>query len=86
MRTLVTGATGFLGSHIAERLLEQGAYVRVLARKTSDLSHLKTTRANVVFGDVEDYDSLLPAVKGIDVVYHAAARVMCPRLGCLEAV
>jgi len=76
MRTLVTGATGFLGSHLAERLLEQGAYVRILARKTSDLSYLKTTRANVVFGDVEDYDSLLPAVKGIDVVYHAAARVM----------
>ena len=73
---LVTGATGFLGSHIVERLLEQGNEVRVLARESSDISHLKTTSARIFFGDVEDYDSLLPAVKGVDIVYHAAARVM----------
>ena len=73
---LVTGATGFLGSHLVERLLEQGHEVRVLARESSDTSHLKTTSARIFFGDVEDYDSLLPAVKGVDIVYHAAARVM----------
>ncbi|MBE0481062.1 MAG: NAD-dependent epimerase/dehydratase family protein [Dehalococcoidia bacterium] len=75
MRTLVTGATGFLGSHIVERLLAQGHEVHALARRTSDLSHLRTTSAAIVFGDVEDYDSLVPALRGIDVVYHAAARV-----------
>lgn len=76
MKTLVTGATGFLGSHLVERLLAQGHEVRALARKTSNISHLKTTGAEIVFGAGEDYDSLLPAVDGMDVVFHAAARVM----------
>jgi len=76
MKALVTGATGFLGSHIVERLLEKGHEVRALARKTSNLSHLKTTGAEIVFGDVEDCDSLCPAVDGVEVVFHAAARVM----------
>jgi nucleoside-diphosphate-sugar epimerase len=75
VRALVTGGTGFLGSHLVERLLERKYEVRVLARKTSNLTHLKTTKAEIVFGDVEDYESLRPAVKGVDVVYHAAARV-----------
>lgn len=75
MRVLVTGGTGFLGSHFVERLLAEGHEVRALARKTSDITHLKTTGAQIIFGDVEDYDSLLPAVRGVDVVYHAAARV-----------
>ncbi|MCJ7807976.1 MAG: SDR family NAD(P)-dependent oxidoreductase, partial [Dehalococcoidia bacterium] len=76
MKALVTGATGFIGSHIVERLLEQGHEVRALARKTSNLSHLKSTDADIVFGDIEDYDSLVSVVDGIDVVFHAAARVM----------
>ena len=76
MKALVTGATGFIGSHIVERLLEQGHEVRALARKTSDLSHLNTTGAEIVFGDVEDYDSLVSAIDGTEVVFHAAARVM----------
>jgi len=76
MKTLVTGSTGFLGSHIVEALLVQGHEVRALARKTSNISHLKTTGAEIVFGAGEDYDSLLPAVNGVDVVFHAAARVM----------
>ena len=75
MKTLVTGGTGFLGSHLVERLLEQGHEVRALARKSSDISYLKTTGADIVIGNVEDYESLGPALKGVDVVYHAAARV-----------
>jgi len=58
MRALVTGGTGLLGSYLVERLLEQGHQVRALARRTSDISHLKTTGAEIVFGNVEDYDSL----------------------------
>jgi nucleoside-diphosphate-sugar epimerase len=76
LKTLVTGATGFLGSHVVELLVEQGHEVRALARKTSDIGHLKTTGASIVFGDVEDIESLRPAVESVDVVIHAAARVM----------
>jgi nucleoside-diphosphate-sugar epimerase len=75
MKVLVTGGTGFLGSHFVEQLIAHGDEVLALARKTSNISHLKSTGARIVLGDVEDYDSLLPAVKGVDVVYHAAARV-----------
>ena len=75
MRTLVTGATGFLGSHLVERLLESGYEVRTLARKSSNTRHLRQTGTEIVVGDVEDYESLLPAVKDVDIVFHAAARV-----------
>jgi len=75
MKALVTGSTGFLGSHVVERLLAEGYEVRALARTTSNITHLKNTGAEIVFGDIEDYDSLCPAVEGIDVVFHAAGRV-----------
>ena len=75
MKTLVTGSTGCLGSAFVERLLIKGYEVRALARKTSDLSHLKTTGAEIVFGDVTEYDTLSPVVKGIDIVFHCAAKV-----------
>ena len=75
MKTLVTGSTGLVGSALVERLLARGHEVRALARKTSDLSHLKTTRAEIVFGDITDYDTLPPIVKGIELVFHAAAKV-----------
>jgi nucleoside-diphosphate-sugar epimerase len=75
MKTLVTGSTGCVGSALVERLLARGYEVRALARKTSDLSHLKTTGAEIVFGDVADFDTLPPVVKGIDIVFHCAAKV-----------
>src|SRR4030043_1351487 len=75
MKTLVTGSTGLVGSALVERLIARGYEVRALARKTSDLSHLKTTRAEIVFGDITDYDTLPPIVQGIDIVFHAAAKV-----------
>jgi len=75
MKTLVTGGTGLLGSYIVEALLAQGYEVRALARKTSDITHLKTTAAEIVYGDVSDYDSLPSAVKGVGIVFHAAGKV-----------
>ncbi len=75
MKTLVTGSTGCVGTGFVERLLAKGYEVRALARKTSDLSYLKTTKAEIVFGDVTQYDTLVPAVQGIDVVFHCAAKV-----------
>lgn len=74
MQTLVTGATGFLGSHIADRLIERGDSVRALVRPTSDTSYLGS-RAELVTGDITEPDSLAAALAGVDVVYHAAANV-----------
>ena len=76
MKVLVTGATGMLGSHIVDNLVAQGCEVRALARKTSDTTHLRSTGVEIVFGDVEDRDTLQPATEGIEVVFHTAARVM----------
>lgn len=76
MKILVTGATGFLGSHIVESLKKNGHEVRALARRTSDLRHLQGVGAEITFGDVGDYESLLSAARGVDAVIHAAAIVM----------
>jgi nucleoside-diphosphate-sugar epimerase len=76
MKILVTGATGFLGSHIVDSLNKNGHEVRALARTTSDLTHLRKAGAEISFGDVSDYESLLAAASGVDAVIHAAAIVM----------
>ena len=76
MKALVTGGTGFIGGYIVEALLDRGYEVRALVRSTSDLTHLRTTTAEIVTGDLSDYESLLPAVEGMDIVFHAAARVL----------
>ena len=75
MRALVTGATGFLGSHIAERLVARGDEVRALVRSSSDTAFLQKLGVELVTGDVTDPQSLAPAMAGMEVVYHAAARV-----------
>ncbi len=75
MKTLITGATGFLGSHIAERLLGRGDSVRALVRPTSDTSFLESLGVELVRGDVTEAPSLSPALEGVEVVYHAAALV-----------
>jgi len=72
-KVLVTGATGFLGSRLAKRLVEEGYPIRALARKLSNLGALKKLGAEIVFGDMGDEASIAAAVKGVDVVVHAAA-------------
>ena len=76
MIVLVTGASGFLGGHVAERLSARGDRVRVLLRKTSKRKHLEAL-PNVEFfeGDVEQVDRVREAVDGIDAVIHAAGLV-----------
>ncbi len=68
--TLVTGASGFLGWHVAKLLTEQGHRVRALCRPTSQIRELDVERFT---GDLRDADSLARAVEGCERVYHVAA-------------
>jgi dihydroflavonol-4-reductase len=73
MTTLVTGATGFLGSHVARQLVTAGDSVRVLVRSTSNLQSLDGLDALRVVGDLRDRKSLERAMKGVRRVFHVAA-------------
>lgn len=73
MRTLVTGATGFVGSHVARQLVAAGNSVRVLVRPTSNLSVLEGAAVEPMEGDLRDAASLGRAVQGVRHVYHVAA-------------
>jgi len=68
--TLVTGATGFVGWHVARTLVERGRKVRALVRPSNPLRELD---AETVVGDLRDRASLERAIAGCDVVYHVAA-------------
>ncbi len=72
---MVTGATGLLGSHLAEQLLARGERVRAFVRPTSDTTFLRQIGVELAVGDLTEPDSLRRAIDGADVVYHCAARV-----------
>lgn len=75
MRTLVTGAAGLLGGHVADLLLESGeGTVRVFARPGEDVSRVERAGGEVYRGDLGDRASLESAVRGVDRVLHCAAR------------
>jgi dihydroflavonol-4-reductase len=73
MLAFVTGATGFVGSHVARVLAEQGADLRLLVRSSSDLRNIEDLKAERVIGDLRDPASLKKAVSGCDAVFHVAA-------------
>jgi dihydroflavonol-4-reductase len=73
MLAFVTGATGFVGSHVARVLAAQGADLRLLVRTSSDLRNIQELRAEQVTGDLRDPAGLKKAVSGCDVVFHVAA-------------
>lgn len=76
MKVMITGASGFLGSHVAQQLVEAGHEVRALVRKTSDTRFLRTLPSlSLCEGTVEDRESCLAACRGVDAVIHAAALV-----------
>lgn len=72
---LVTGATGLLGSHIAEQLRRRGFPVRALCRPGSETAFLNRLGCDIVVGDLSDSRMLHEACIGVDCVYHSAARV-----------
>jgi dihydroflavonol-4-reductase len=73
MLAFVTGATGFVGSHVARVLAEQGADLRLLVRSGSDPKNIEGLKADRVVGDLCDPASLEKAMAGCDVVFHVAA-------------
>jgi dTDP-glucose 4,6-dehydratase len=83
-RVLITGAGGFIGSHLCERLVRQGATVRAFAHYNAlqsagwlDTSALRQ-EMQVLFGDIRDADSVRGAVQGVEVVFHLAALIAIP--------
>lgn len=80
MKVLVTGGTGFLGSHVAEQLTQSGHEVRALVRRSSDTKFLNTLEnLRLVIGAVDDPASLDGAVEGVDAVVHSAGLVKAKR-------
>lgn len=83
-RVLVTGAGGFIGSHLAERLAQLGAQTRCLIRYTSQgstgwlASSPLLPELEIVHGDVRDYESVVRAAEDADVIFHLAALIGIP--------
>lgn len=73
MLVFVTGATGFVGSHVAQVLAEQGADLRLLVRSSSNPSNIQGLKAERVVGDLRDPASLEKVMAGCDVLFHVAA-------------
>src|SRR5947207_13562377 len=75
MKVLVTGAAGFLGSHLVDMLLERGDEVRAMVRPIEDASYLRTLKhIEIVYGDLTDAESLKDAVQGMQRIYNVAAK------------
>ena len=92
MKAYVTGGTGFIGSHLVERLVDQGYHVTCLIRKTSNLrwlSHLlaaKSPQVELVMGDLHDVEALAQHVRDIDLVFHLAGLTKAPDAATYDRV
>jgi dihydroflavonol-4-reductase len=73
VKVFVTGATGFVGSHVARELAARGAEMRLLVRTTSNLANLEGLAAETVTGDLMQPESLRTGIRGCDAVMHVAA-------------
>ncbi|MDP6523926.1 MAG: NAD-dependent epimerase/dehydratase family protein [Kiritimatiellia bacterium] len=72
-KVLVTGAAGFIGSHLVDALTADGIAVRSFIKVGDDVSNLSESESEVVNGDLRDIESLKRAMEGIETVYHLAA-------------
>ena len=82
MKSLVTGANGFTGSHLVKRLLERGDEVVVYVRQSSDLSRIADLPIQFCYGNITDETALTAAMNGVNQVFHIAAYV---ELGLVDA-
>ena len=73
MLAFLTGATGFVGSHVARALAEQGADLRLLVRPNSNTKNIADLKAHLAIGDLRDPVSLEKGIAGCDVIFHVAA-------------
>lgn len=73
MKVFLTGATGFVGGHVARMYAAQGASLRLLTRSSSSLAGIEGVEAEIVVGDLRQISSLRSAVNGCDAVVHVAA-------------
>ena len=73
MKAFITGATGFVGSHVARALAVRGAELRLLVRSTSRTDNIADLQAEVATGDLRDPESLKKAMAGCEFVFHVAA-------------
>src|SRR5690349_3918025 len=73
MKAFITGATGFVGSHVARALTAQGADLRLLVRSSSRLDNIADLRAETATGDLREPQSLKKAMQGCEFVFHVAA-------------
>jgi nucleoside-diphosphate-sugar epimerase len=71
-KVLVTGGTGFVGSHLADQLVERGYKVKCLARQQSNLQYLKHPDIEIVHGGLDNATDWDTALEGVDTIYHAA--------------
>jgi len=79
MKTLVTGASGFIGKHLVRTLVEQGRDVRCLVRKTSDTQYLNDLGVELFYGDLLNRNSLKDIAKNVNIVYHLAGEIYSNR-------
>ncbi len=73
MKVFLTGATGFVGHHVAKALAAEGAQLRLLTRKSSSLANLEGIKGETHTGDLSRPETLKPALEGCDAVVHVAA-------------
>src|SRR5262245_16312163 len=72
---LITGATGFVGSHLAEACAARGIPIRTVARPGSDTALLERLGADIRRGDLTDADLVRQAAAGVELIFHCAAKV-----------